>query len=66
MERGDKNRGSISLRINRISIISNKGSIPIDVAKDAEMGINNAALAVLLTISLVNIATATITRITTR
>ncbi len=47
-------------------IISKSGSIPIDVAKDAEIGISKAALAVLLTISLVKIATATITRITRR
>lgn len=47
-------------------IMSNSGSIPIAVAKDAEIGINNAALAVLLIISLANIATATITKITIR
>ena len=47
-------------------IMSNNGSIPRETDKDAEIGINNAALAVLLTISLVNIATATITKITRR
>jgi hypothetical protein len=47
-------------------IMSNRGSIPRETARDAEIGINNAALAVLLTISPTNIATATITKITRR